>query len=375
MMVSDMKRFWILLKTEFKAWLANPLPALGGFLPPTVLLIAFGFLFSSDLAFPIAVINNDNGPMGNELMASFEEVISPFDQPYYKVLPLSEDEAWQAYQQQRIDGIWVIPEDFSARLDMGDNPQIETYFSNYNDDRAKNHRIYETEILWHFYEKIGQPAPPLEMREEYPLPVMVDWFAIIAVGLVMLGITLGAMFNIFMLTYEEQKAKITVENGMSPRPITEILFPKVVLALFMGLFTGTLLLLTLFFWKGIWPGQFIWHVYLACGMVSIFWIAIALVMGLRARHFMAGAIASILTGVTVFFIGGGLSPVRFYPDSLLFIARLFPNTHVMDPLRDLILFHTMPNNWNSLLGILVIFVVISTVFSLVFTNRQLRKIG
>jgi ABC-2 type transport system permease protein len=370
-----MKRFLILLRTEIKALLRDPLPMLGGLIPPTILLVAFGLLFGGRLSFTIAVLNHDAGPWGDVLRATFDEVISPFGQPYYAVLDLPDDQAWQAYHEYRLDGVWVIPEDFSARLEAGRHPTIEMYFSNYNDDRAKNHRIYSAEIMWRFYEKAGLPGPPLDMAEEYPLPEMVDWFSLIGVGLVLLAATLGGMFNVFILTYKEQVAKITLEFGMSPRPMVAVLLPKVILALVMGLLTGTVLMGFLALWTGIWPGRLVWVVWLLCGLAALFWIALMLILSLRARHFMAGAIGTILGGITVFFVSGGLGPVQYYPRGVLWFARLFPNTHVVDPLRDLILFHAWPGNWLQVLLIAAMFAAAGLVVGFAVTGRRLRRIG
>jgi ABC-2 type transport system permease protein len=367
-----MKRFWILLKTELKAWQHDPIPVLGGFLPPTILLIAFGLLFGGRLSFPIAVINHDLGPLGAALVETFGEVSSPFQKPYYQVLDLSEDQAWDAYHANRIDAVWVIPPDFSARLESGQHPHVDMYFGNYNDDRAKNHRLYSAEIMWHFYEKIGQPAPPLKLAEEYPRREMVDWFSIIGVGLVLLSIGLGGMFNVFMLTHKERMTKITTEFGMSPRPLAATLLPKVLLALLMGLVTGTTVLGILYLWAGVWPGRFLWAVWLLSALVALFWIGLALILGLRARHFMAGAIAAILTGVIVFFVGGGLSPVRYYSQGVQWFARLFPNTYAVDPLRELVLFHTWPENWGQTLLVVTAFAVVGLVAGLLSAQRQLR---
>jgi len=212
-----MKRFLILLTTELKAWRHDPISAVGGFVPTVFMLLAFGLLFGGKLAFKIGVINQDEGPYGALLRSSFDEVISPFGAPYYEVQNINEAETWAAYQRFQLEGVWVIPADFSTRLDTGDRPVVEMHFSNYNDDRAKNHRIYSAEILWHFYEKIGYPAPPLALAEEYPLPEMVEWLPVIAVGVVLLGFMIGGMMNIFMLTYKEQTSGITLEFGLAPR--------------------------------------------------------------------------------------------------------------------------------------------------------------
>ena len=197
--------------------------------------------------------------MAKHLIDTFEEVISPLDNaPYYAIRMMDEEQAWEAFKEYRVEGIWLIPEDFSARIAAGDHPEFDMYFMNYNDDRAKNHRIYATEVLWQFYETIGQPAPPLARAETYPLPVMIDWVSIISIGIVLLSVTLGGIFNMFVLTYKAQTGKITLEYGLSPRSLGWILFPKTVLALFLGLVTGTLFLVIIRIWMGYWPGGYLW---------------------------------------------------------------------------------------------------------------------
>ena len=135
-----MRRLWILLLTEFKAWRQDPITAVGGILPPLIILIAFSVMFGERPTFKIALINRDTGPYGEVLRAAIQETLSPFDVPYYDISPLSEPESWAAFAQYRLDGIWVVPEDFSARIEAGEGPAIDMHFSNYIDDLAKNHR-------------------------------------------------------------------------------------------------------------------------------------------------------------------------------------------------------------------------------------------
>lgn len=368
-----MQRFWILLSTELKAWRHDPITTLGGFIPPFFILIAFGLLFGGRLTFKLSVLNHDTGPYGEVLRETFHEVLSPFGTPYYDLQDLPEDEAWRAYRAHRIDGVWVIPPDFSQRLEAFQGPTVEMHFSNYNDDRAKNHRIYSAEILWRFYEKMGQPGPPLDLVEEYPRPQMIEWFPVIAVGVVLLGFMLGGMINIFMLTHKEQVSRVTLEFGLAPRALLWVLFAKTLLSLVMGLLTGTVLLVVVSVWLGVWPGRFLVAVWLLAGLVILFWIPPTLLFGLRAQYF-AGAIATILTGLTAFFIGGGLGMVRYNRENVLWVSWLFPNTHAVDPLRDLILFHTWPVDWTATLLKLLGFAGLSLVVGLGLTARRLRRL-
>jgi hypothetical protein len=90
---------------------------------------------------------------------------------------------------------------------------------------------------------------------------------------------------------------------------------------------------------------------------------------------MAGAISGVLGGVVVFFIGGGLAPVRQNWADVLWIARLFPNTYAVDPVRDMVLFQSWPADWDTTLVILVGFALVGLVGGMVLTARQLRRLG
>jgi ABC-2 type transport system permease protein len=295
--------------------------------------------------------------------------------PYYAVQQMDKAAAWQAFEEYRIEGIWVIPEDFSTRVAAGANPEIDMYFMNYNDDRAKNHRIYSAEVVWQFYRNIGREGPPMEVREVYPLPEMVDWVSIISVGIVLLSVTLGSIFNMFILTYKAQTGKVTLEYGLSPRSLAWVLLPKLVLALIFGLVTGTLFLLIIRVWLGFWPEWQIFTVWLLAGLVAVFWAQVALAAGLVARNYMSGAVGAVLGAMIIFFIGGGLSMVRAHKDAVTWVAWLFPNTYAVDPLRDLVLFNTWPTDFWAVMGKLGLFAFGALVLGSLFATRKLRRLG
>ena len=371
-----MKRLWILFKSEFNAWRYDPITAIGGILPPSLILIAFALLFGGRLSFKIAVVNLDQGSYGAVLRQSFDQVISPLNNmPYYDVEDMDREDAMRLFETYRVEGVWIIPPDFSSRLESGENPTISMHFSNYNDDRAKNHRIYSAEIIWHFYKQIGQPAPPLETLEEYPLPVMVDWVPVIAVGVALLSVCLGSIFNIYALTFKEQISNLTLEFGMAPRSLAWVLIPKIVLALIFGLASGTFFLVVIYLWLGYWPGAYIWAFWLLSGLTALFWIGLAIVFGLQSRNYMAGAIAIVLSAIIVFFIGGGLGLIRYHKEDVQWYSWLFPNTHVIDPIRDLVLFNSWPVDWNITLIKLIGFAALSLIIGLTITTRKLRRWG
>ncbi len=368
-----MKRFWILFLTEWKTWRHDPITALGGLIPPMMLLIAFGVLFGGDLGFKIAVINHDQGQYGEQLVETIQTTISPLgNAPYYRIIPYTEAEAWLAYQEFRLEGIWVIPEDFSQKINHGETAQLEMVFSNYNDDRAKNHRIYSAEILYRFYQQIGVTPPSFTAQETYPLDTMIEWFPVIGVGIVLFAATLGGMLNIFMLTHKEQSNGLLLEIGAAPMSLFPYLTAKIALAAILSLVTGTIMMGVLYLWIGNWLVFRLGAVWLLITLVSLFWIMGALVLGMKFKQYMAGAVTLILSGMIIFFSGGGLNLVRTREADIYWWNWLFPNIYALDPLRDLMLFHRVPVDWAPVLLKLSIFAFISFLAGLGLTIRSLR---
>ncbi|MBI9047050.1 MAG: ABC transporter permease [Anaerolineaceae bacterium] len=369
-----MKRFWILFLTELKAWLHDPITAMGGVIPSLIILIAFGVLFGGNLSFRIGLVDYDQVVYADLLRESFDEAISPLNNmPYYEVIELDVDQAREEFEAFHLEGYWIIPADFSERMRKGDHPQIEMVFNNYNDDRAKNHRIYAAEILWLFYEKAGLPAPPMELDETYPAKNMIQWFPLIAVGVVLMATMLGGMMNIFMLTYKEHVAGVTVEIGLSPRNLSMVLLAKVLLALLMSWITGLLILLFCYLWIGIWPGKYLAAVLVLSGLVALFWIGFALLLGLNTRDYMTGAIISILTGILVFFSSGGLNIARYSFKDVPWYEWIFPFIYAVDPMRDLILVRVWPVDWWRTVLILSGYAVLGLGSGLFLAAHRLRR--
>jgi hypothetical protein len=97
-------------------------------------------------------------------------------------------------------------------------------------------------------------------------------------------------------------------------------------------------------------------------------------VGLNTQYF-AGAITVVLAGLTLFFTSGGLALVRGFEDKVLMISWLFPNIYAVDPLRDMILFHEWPVDWNTTLLTLAAFAVGALAVGWGLAARQLRRLG
>lgn len=185
-------------------------------------------------------------------------------------------------------------------------------------------------------------------------------------GMTMLPLTafMAAMMIGGMLTAQDCETNAILELRLLPRSLLWAL-----LALAMGLAAGTVLLVALYTR----PGRYLLLVLLMAGLVALSWIGIALLMGLRARHYVAGAVTAVLSGLIIFFIGGGLAPVRYATSRITWLARLFPNYYAIDPMRDLTLFQARPDNLRMVLVILAGFSLASLTLGFGGAARILRR--
>jgi hypothetical protein len=67
--------------------------------------------------------------------------------------------------------------------------------------------------------------------------------------------------------------------------------------------------------------------------------------------------------------------VRANWEAVPWFSKLFPNVYAADPLRDLILFHTWPADWNSALLKLAGFAALSLAVGCGLAGRQMRRLG
>ena len=165
---------------------SDPKSLMAGVIAPTVVLLIFAITFGNFAALTLAVVDEDAGPLGAELTDSVFSQTSPLGGQYFEAVPLASPEAHAEYEAGRVNGILHIPEDFSAQLQAGEPGQIDYHFLNYNTDMAKNLRLYLDEGILDFYSE-HLPGMDLQVEQRMAVDAQLDWFAIIAVGILLLG--------------------------------------------------------------------------------------------------------------------------------------------------------------------------------------------
>lgn len=326
----EFKKLFILLKSDPKSLMA-------GIIAPTIILFVFFLTLGNFTSLKIAVVNNDSGSYGKEIEASIFNQISPLgNKPYFEKKSVSYGQAFELYEEDKINGVVVIDEDFSKNIKEKKNTSIKYYFNNYNSDMAKNLRLYLNEGILDFQTKFNSNIKAINVIEKYNVKKQIDWFVIIAVGVYMLAFFMGAMFNFLYLFHKEKVYGTLFEYRLSPKNIIGSFFARIMVALFAGLITSSINAIFIYFLTGINLLLFAHKIAIIILCLGVSYISLSCIIGLLAKSFNGSAVFSMVLAVLLWFLSGATASVNYATGMLRTIALCIPNSYGLAQIRDFV---------------------------------------
>ncbi len=327
--VQEFRKLLMLIK-------ADPKSLVAGIIAPTVILVIFAFTFGDFAALKLAVVNEDAGTMGDELVRAIQAQSSPLSgEPYFELIAATPEDARDLYESDKVNGVLSIPADFSERLASGQPGQVAYEFVNYSTDMAKNLRLYLAEGILAFYQE-HVPEMDVVIERSYAVPVQLDWFAVIAVGIFMLAFLMGSMFNFLYLLNKEREASTLVEYRLSPKPLLATFAARVVIALLAGL-AGALVNAAI-----AWPlADVNLFAHLArllpvLAVLGLAFVSFAALASLTVRRFSGAAILAMVSAVVIWFLSGATTSVKYAEGALLDVALALPSTYGLSQMREIV---------------------------------------
>ena len=312
---------------------ADPKSLAAGIIAPTVILVIFALTFGNFVALKLAVVNDDAGGLG----AAFQEAVfsqtSPLSgESYFEAIEADTDEAQELYEQGRVNGILTIPEDFSERLEFGEPAQVLYAFDNYNTDMAKNLRLYLDEGIFAFYQE-HMPGMEIEVRREYAVGAQLDWFAIIAVGVLMLAFLMGSMFNFLYLLNKERVHATLSEYRLAPMSLLPTFAARVVVALLAGAVGAVVNALLVWLLTGVNLAYGLLAILPVLLVLGVAFVSFAAIVSLTVRKFSGAAMLSMVTAVVAWFLSGATTSVKYATGALLDVALALPSSYGLSQIR------------------------------------------
>ncbi|XCB29708.1 ABC transporter permease [Arcanobacterium hippocoleae] len=315
---------------------SDPKSLAAGIIAPTVILIIFALTFGNFAALKIAVVNNDTGPMGNELTSSVFTQTSPLTgKPYFEAVPTTLPEATQLYESGAINGILTIPSDFSDELSSHIPARIGYEFNNSNTDMAKNLRLYLDEGIYDFYTR-HLPGMNLHINTEMKAPTQLDWFTIIAVGIFLLAFLMGAMFNFLYLFNKERQYATLTQYRLSPKPLLATFLARLTVALAAGLTTAAVNAALLWLLTSVNLADHALRLLPILFILGLAFISYAVLISMLVNKFSGAAMLAMISAVVIWFLSGATTSVTYASGALLNIALALPSSYGLAQIRAII---------------------------------------
>ncbi len=328
-----------MIRKESLQILRDPSSIAIAFVLPVILLLLFGYGVSLDAKhIPLAVVVEQPDAVTASLSGAFErsEYFTPRRYP-------SIQQAQQALQARRVDGILWLRNDFSQRLLAGDRSPAGVIVNGVDANQA---RITEGYIQGAWQSWLMRYAE--ERGRKLPVPVAVEqriWFNpalrsldFLVPGLIAVIMTLiGALLTAMVVAREWERG--TMEALIvTPIRIHELLLGKLIPYFVLGM-GGMLLTVVMARWLFDVPlrGSF-WLLFGTSALFMLTTLGMGLLISIVARsQFVAGQTAIIVTFLPAFILSGFIFDIGSMPAPVQIITHLVPARYFVAILQSLFL--------------------------------------
>ena len=361
------------LKKETIQILRDPSSLLLGIVMPVVLLFIFGYGVSLDPKnVPLAMVLEDSGPEARELAARFE--LSPYFKPH-RVYSVAE--AKELVNSGEVDGILILPSDFSAQLTKEFRAEVQLVLNGMDANRARLIQGYGQGTISKWLEirrARGEDGmrSPITVRQRIWFNESVDSTNFLVPGLLTLIMTLtGTLLTALVIAREWERGTMEV---LLATPITpgEILLGKIIPYFILGM-TGMLLSVTLgvFLFDVPLRGSLIVLIALS-GLFLLASLGIGLLISSASRVQFVAAMVSVIAGfLPAFFLSGLLFDLESTPKLVQIISYIIPARYFVIISQTIFL---AGNVWSTLLPAAGLLAVMAAVLLGATRKKLVRRL-
>ena len=328
-----------MIRKESWQILRDPSSIAIAFVMPVVLLFLFGYGVSLDARhIPVGIVIEQPDLASRSLAGSFErsEFFSPV---FFNAI----QDAEQAFDERKIEGIIWLRNNFSANLLSGQQAPIGVIVNGVDSNQANITRGYiqGTWLAWlTLYAKAQghSLSLPIELQQRVWFNAALSSRLFLVPGLIAIIMTLiGSLLTALVVAREWERG--TMEALMvTPLHIAEMLVGKLIPYFVLGM-GGMLFSVALAVWQFEVPlrGSF-WLLLVSSALFMLVALLIGLLISIVSKNqFVAGQIAIIVTFLPAFILSGFLFDINSMPAPIQMITYLVPARYFVAILQTLFL--------------------------------------
>jgi ABC-2 type transport system permease protein len=367
---AKLRRIWALITKESYELVRDPSSIAIGLVTPVMLVLLFGYGLSLDVTnVPVAIVLEDSSPDARELVSGFQ--MSPyFDARILASMPA----ARQVMLKREVEGIVLIPSDFSRRLSDND-AQVQVLVHGTDANNARIIQAYtQGAIAQWSARRIAEgnqvAAGPVVVQDRLWFNEANDSHYFLVPGLIVLIMTLIGAFLTAMVMAREWERGTLEALFVTPARTDEILLGKTVPYFALGMIGLLLCILA---------AKFLFEVPLRGSLwvlmsVSMLYLLVTLGIGLLVSsvtrsQFVASQLALVVSFLPAMMLSGFLFDLRSAPAAVRLISYLMPARYYVSLLQTLFL---AGNIWSVVIPNASVLGVIAAAL-LIFSRMATRK--
>jgi ABC-2 type transport system permease protein len=360
---------------------------------PIFLMIMTGYVFPSEQTLkdvPLGVVKQDEGEIGRLLWDYLEQAkLDGNGQKPFLLRPVeSVTEARELIQAQKLNGAIIIPPDFSARIEAGEqgvitlltdraNPQISTLLA------GALEQIMEEISSRLGAERIEELLPESAHPEALIKPVVIvpeeggpgstNYFQFMAPGVMAMVVIMAVIVGLATAIAREKESGTL--DGLLVAPVSRlsIVLGKTLSQTVRGLLQGVVVLILAVLLFGVSVQGSIWLIVLLLLLAVFSFIGLGVLVSAIASQ-QETAIALMMTlYFPMLFLSGAFFPLQQMPPLMQNIARLLPLTYAVQALRKVIVLNAgFPAVMTEII-ILASFGVVTLLIAIPAFNRVITR--
>lgn len=336
-----MNRMLAIVERELRKFLRSPALMMVATIFPLVQLIVLGNAFGGKIRDArVAIVDQDHGPQALRIREAFDAVranIRTFTPQYYD----NEKDAVIDLRNGKLDGVLVIPPQFSRRVYAGEQPKLGLVVDNSDNFMSSTLETKLAEMTQALNAPVVQPRVvqqiALEIVELYPY---IEYMKYLLPGSIALAMFVSVMIGGGML-YIDDKAR-GIHEGYLVTPITksELVMGLIFAGAIKAIVSGVVITVIGSLLAGV-GGAFhpvtAWWLLLLIVSASLAFNTMMFLLMVRVEDpLVPRAIFGVLNTL-LFFPSGAIYPIRAFPKWLQAIAIADPFTYAVHGFKALLL--------------------------------------
>jgi drug efflux transport system permease protein len=366
-------RLAAMVRKEGLQILRDPSSLAIAFVMPLVLLLIFGYGVSLDAReVPVALVVEQPGPETESFVAGFEHSDYFRPQRFFTI-----QEAEQALDERRVQGIVWLRADFTNRLLDGREAPIGVIVDGVNANQARIFEGYVESVRLRWLAAYGasrgmelMPAVELEYRVWFNSAVVSRDYLV--PGLIAVIMTLiGALLTAMVVAREWERGTLEALLVTAVRA-HEFLLGKLIPYFVLGM-GGMAITVAMADWVFDVPLRgSLWALLLASSLFMAAALGMGLVISIVARNqFVAGQIAIIVTFLPAFILSGFIFDIRSMPAPIQLITYVLPARYFVSILQTVFL---AGNVWRVIVPNMAALLVMASLFLFLVRHRFRKRL-